>query len=136
MLIVLPLSYGNAVASSFPVVTPDPQAMAAATQWLAIVDAGNYTHSFQVFPTRIRSGGDAAESSWVSFLRSRRAPLGRPLSRVFVKAQFSRTLAGCPDGNYEFLTYKTSFQRKAQAVEQVTLTKESGRWQVSGYHFK
>ncbi len=125
-----------AAASSFPVVKPDPQAIAAAAQWLTIVDGGNYAHSFEVLPARIRSSGEAGERNWVSFLRSRRAPLGRPLSRVFVKAQFSNTLAGSPDGNYEFLTYKTSFQRKAQAIEQVTLTKESGHWQVSGYHFR
>jgi hypothetical protein len=128
---------GNVVGSfSFPVVKPDPQAIAAAIKWLSVVDAGNYSQSFAMLPPRIRSGGEASEKNWVSFLRSRRAPLGRPLSRAFVKAQFSRTLAGAPDGNYECLTYKTSFEHKAQTIEIVTLTKESGHWQVSGYHFK
>ena len=64
------------------------------------------------------------------------APLGRLLSRKFVKAQFSRTLPALQMGYYEFLAYNTSFQRKAQAAEYVTLTKESGHWQVSGYHFR
>ena len=58
---------------------------------------------------------------------------GRTLSRQFVEALFARTLRGSPDGYYELLMYKTSFQRKARATEGVTLTKESGHWQVSGY---
>ena len=53
-----------------------------------------------------------------------------------LQAQFSHTLAVSPDGNYEFLTYNTAFVHKAQATEIVTLTKESGHWQVSGYHFR
>jgi hypothetical protein len=89
-----------------------------------------------MLPPRIKRGGDAMEKQWVGFLRARRSPLGRPRSRKLVKAQFSHTLSGAPDGNYEFLTYSTAFTRKAQAIEIVTLTKESGSWQVSGYHFK
>ena len=117
----------------FPVVKPDPQAVAAAAKWLAVVDAGNYSDSYDMLPPRIKRAGD---TEWLSFLRSRRSALGRPLSRKLVKAQFSHTLAVSPDGNYEFLTYHTAFVHKAQATEIVTLTKESGHWQVSGYHFR
>jgi hypothetical protein len=128
---------GSAVgASSLPVVRPDPQAFAAATKWFSVVDAGNYAQSFAMFPARITSGGEAVEKNWIGYLRARRAPLGRPLSRKFGKAQFSRTLAGCPDGYYEFLTYNTAFEHKSQTTEQLTLTKESGHWQVSGYRFR
>lgn len=129
---------GSALCASSPytAVTPDPQAVAVATKWLSVVDAGNYADSFAMFPARIRSGGDAFEKHWVSFLRMKRAPLGHVLSRKFAKAYFGSTLQGSPDGYYEFLYYKTSFQHKAQAIEGVTLTKESGHWQVSGYHFR
>ena len=58
------------------------------------------------------------------------------MSRKFAKAYFGRTLQGSPDGYYEFLYYKTSFQHKAQAIESVVLTKESGQWQVSGYRVR
>jgi hypothetical protein len=119
----------------FPAVKPDPQAVAAATKWLAVVDAGNYSDGYDMFPPRITRSGDAMKNQWVGFLRARRSPLGRPLSRKLVKAQFSHTLAGAPDGNYEFLTYNTALAHKAQTTEMVTLTKESGHWQVSGYHF-
>jgi hypothetical protein len=120
----------------FPVVKPDPQAVAAASKWLAVVDAGNYSDAYDMYPVRITRSGDTMKKEWVGILRARRSPLGRPLSRKLAKAQFSHTLAGAPDGNYEFLTYNTAFAHKAQTIEVLTLTKESGSWQVSGYHFR
>jgi Protein of unknown function (DUF4019) len=123
-------------ASSYSVITPDCQAVATATKWLSVVDAGNYAEAFAKFPARIRLGGDAVGKYWVGYLRAKRAPLGRALSRKLVKAWFSKTLPGSPDGYYEFFHYNTSFERKTQAAESVTLTKESGQWQVSGYRFR
>ena len=127
---------GHCASSSYTAVRPDPQAVAVASNWLSVIDAANYAHAFAMLPARIRSGGDTGENQWISHWRTRRTPLGRTLSRKFAKAYFARTLEGSPDGYYEFLYYRTSFQHKAQAVEGVTLTKESGRWQVSGYRFK
>jgi Protein of unknown function (DUF4019) len=129
---------GSALCASSPytVVAPDRQAVATANKWLSVFDAGNYAEAYAMFPARIRSGGDALEKQWIGIWRARRAPLGRTLSRKFAKAYFGTTLQGSPDGYYEFLYYKTSFQHKAQAMEGVTLTKESGHWQVSGYHFR
>jgi hypothetical protein len=129
---------GSALCASSPytVVKPDPQAVAAATKWLSVMDASNYAQAYAMFPARIRAGGDALEKQCIGFWRARRTPLGRTLSRKFAKAYFGRTLQGSPDGYYEFLYYNTSFQHKAQAIESVTLTKESGHWQVSGYRIR
>jgi Protein of unknown function (DUF4019) len=123
-------------ASSYQVVRPDPQAVATANKWLSVVDASSYGEAFAMLPARIRAGGDAVEKYWVGYLRAKRAPLGRALSRKLAKAWFSRTLPGSPDGYYEFFHYNTSFQRKTQAAESVVLTKESGHWQVSSYRFR
>ena len=120
-------------SSSYTAVRPDPRAVAVATEWLSVLDRGNYAQAYAMFPTRIKSGGDTVEKQCIAFWRTRRTPLGRTLSRKFGKAYFGKTLQGSPDGYYEFLYYKTSFQRKAQAIEGLTLTKESGHWQVSGY---
>jgi Protein of unknown function (DUF4019) len=123
-------------ASSYSVVAPDRQAVATAAKWLSVVDAGNYSQAYAMFPARIKSGGETIEKEWIGCLRGKRAPLGRALSRKLVKAWFTRTLPGSPDGYYEFFHYNTSFQHKTQAAESVTLTKESGHWQVSGYRFR
>jgi hypothetical protein len=129
---------GSALCASSPytVVKPDPEAVTVATKFLSVVDAGNYTETFAMFPARIRSGGDAFEKNWVSYLKVKRAPLGRMVSRKLVKAWFTKTLPGSPDGYYEFFHYNTSFQHKTQGAESVVLTKESGHWQVSAYRFK
>jgi hypothetical protein len=76
------------------------------------------------------SRANAVEKYWIGYLRAKRAPLGRALSRKLAKAWFTKTLPGSPDGYYEFFQHNTSFQRKTQALESVTLTKESGHWQV------
>jgi hypothetical protein len=123
-------------SSSYPVVKPDPQAVAVANKWLSVFDAGNYAQAYAMLPARIRSAGDAVEKQWVGYQRAKRTPLGRTLSRQFVKAYFARTLPSAPDGYYELFMYKTPFQHKAQATEGVTLTKESGHWQVSGYRVR
>ena len=123
-------------SSSYPVVKPDPQAVAVANKWLSVFDAGSYAEAYAMFPARVRSAGDAVEKQWVGSQRAKRTPLGRTLSRQFVEAYFARTLPGSPDGYYELLMYKTSFQHKARATEGVTLTKESGHWQVSGYRVR
>ena len=136
-IIALSLSTVAFCASSqYQVVKPDPEAVTVATKFLSVVDAGNYRDTFAMFPARIRSGGDAFDKYWVSYLNVKRAPLGRVVSRKLVKAWFTKTLPGCPDGYYEFFQYNTSFQHKTQSAESVVLTKESGHWQVSGYRFK
>ena len=126
----------SGASSSYPKVKPDPQAVAVANEWLSVFDGGNYSEAYAMLPARVRSAGDAVEKQWVGSQRAKRTPLGRTLSRQFVEAYFARTLPGSPDGYYELLMCKTSFQHKARATEGVTLTKESGHWQVSGYRVR
>jgi hypothetical protein len=123
-------------SSDQEVVTPDPLAVAVATQWLAWMDGGNYEVAYRNVAARVRAGGPLSEKQWIAQMEARRAPLGPPTSRTLVRARFSRTMARGPDGNYEFLDYETSFQYKEHGGETVILTKESGQWQVSGYEFK
>ncbi|MBV9009853.1 MAG: DUF4019 domain-containing protein [Verrucomicrobia bacterium] len=76
------------------------------------------------------------EDEFLSWMRARRAPLGKPKNRAFFRVTYSHTLLGAPDGNYELVIFKTSFEHKAKAAEEVTLTTETGRWQVSGYQMR
>lgn len=118
------------------VVKPDPDAVAVATAWLALVDRGDYSAAFQRYPARIRAGGAIVAQNSIASFHARRTPLGAMRSRKLLRARFSHTLPGTPDGNYEFLDFGSSFARKADALEIITLTKESGHWQVSGYHMR
>jgi hypothetical protein len=117
-------------------VAPDPQAVSAANRWFTEFDVGNYQRARHMMAKRIQRGGALHEQQFIAWARARRAPLSAVLNRRLMWARFSNTLPATPDGNYEFLRYKTSFQHKASAEEELTLTKESGHWEVSGYHFK
>jgi hypothetical protein len=117
-------------------VTPDPEALAVASRWLATVDAGNYKTARHMMAARIRRAGKPVDQRWLEWARERHAPLGRAVSRSVSEARFSNTWPGTPDGMYEYLIFKTVFARKAQATEYMILTKESGHWEVSGYGFR
>ena len=120
------------VAVVWPAAAPsDEDARATAVQWLALLDSGQYVTAYKKQPPRILTYGH--EDQWLSWMRSRRAPFGRAKTRAFSRVRHSHTLNGAPDGNYEFIEFKSSFERKATCLEVVTLTSETGRWQVSGY---
>jgi hypothetical protein len=103
----------------------------AALEWLALVDAADYAGAYEIEPNRLR-----ASTSLEHFVRSmegRRAPFGKVLSRSFIGAAFTRKLTGSPDGRYESILFRTSFEHKAVAAERVILSYEAGRWRVVDY---
>ena len=62
--------------------------------------------------------------------------MGAVISRDRFRNQMAHHLSGAPDGNYEIITFQTSFQNKKKAYEAVTLIEtNSGRWQVVGYRW-
>lgn len=130
------LSVHCLIAVSAPAANPpsDQNARETAVRWVALLDAGAFKRAFNERPPRILAYGH--EDEFLSWMRARRAPLGKPKSRAFLRVNHSHTLLGAPDGNYEFVIFKTSFERKAACAEEVTLTSETGRWQVSGYHIR
>jgi hypothetical protein len=66
-------------------------------------------------------------------MESRRAPFGRVLSRKFIGAAFTSKLTGSPDGRYESILFRTSFEHKKLAAERVILTHEEGQWRIVDY---
>lgn len=111
------------------------KAKAAATAWLALVDAGNYSTSWQQASGLFRSA--VTPQSWASAVQAARSPLGDLRSREVQSASFTRSLPGAPDGEYVVIKYASSFANKAGAVETVTPAKEKdGSWHVSGYYVR
>src|SRR5689334_7700942 len=109
----------------------DEAARNTALNWLAVVDAGQYSQAWNAFPPRIKAGGLGA--NWQGLMRARRFPLGHAKTRQFSKVTHTHRLIGAPDGDYQIVVFKTLFEHKATAVEGVVLTSETGHWQVSGY---
>jgi Protein of unknown function (DUF4019) len=109
----------------------EKEARAAALHWLHLVDAGDYAQAYEEEPAHLRAS--TTEAQFIRSMEGRRAPFGQVLSRKFIGAAFTRKLTGSPDGRYESILFRTSFEHKAVAAERVILTRDSRQWRVVDY---
>jgi hypothetical protein len=109
----------------------EKETRAAALHWLQLVDAGDYAQAHEEESARFRAS--TTEAQFNRSMQGRRAPFGRVLSRKFIGAAFTRKLTGSPDGRYESILFRTSFEHKSLAAERVILTEESRQWRVVDY---
>ena len=110
-------------------------AQEAAESWLALVDAGKYSQSWNEAASFFKQKVTAEQ--WASAVKSAREPLGKLESRKLKHYQYTQTMPGAPDGDYVILQFDTSFANKKAAIETVTPMKDKdGRWRVSGYYIK
>ncbi|MEY2519873.1 MAG: hypothetical protein QOF24_1632 [Verrucomicrobiota bacterium] len=109
----------------------EKEAGAAALEWLALIDAGKYAPAYAMESARLRAS--TTEEQFIRSMEGRRAPFGRMLSRSFIGAAFTRKLTGSPDGRYESILFRTSFENKKLAAERVILSQEAGQWRVVDY---
>lgn len=115
--------------------TKESLATAASKAWLALVDKGLYSKSWeeasQYFKTAV------TQEKWKESMGAFRAPLGKLLSRKVKSTQYAKTLPGAPDGEYVVIQYETSFEKKASAIETVTpMLDKDGKWRVTGYYIR
>ncbi|WP_225073348.1 DUF4019 domain-containing protein [Desulfuromonas sp. CSMB_57] len=110
-------------------------AIAAAEQWLAMVDAGRYAASWQEAAGLFRDA--VIQDHWVHSLNAVRKPLGRLVSRKVQSKTYTTALPGAPDGEYVVIRFETSFANKQRAIETVTpMMDNDGIWRVSGYYIR
>jgi hypothetical protein len=109
----------------------EKEARAAAEAWLGLIDSADYAAAYAAEPARLRAA--TTQEQFVRSMQGRRQPFGRVLSRNFIGAAYTRKLTGAPDGNYESILFKTSFENKKVAAERVILSRESNVWKVVDY---
>ncbi len=103
--------------------------------WLSVVDAGNYTDSWDNTSEYFKNA--VSKSQWETALQSLRKPLGDVVSRKIVGMKYTTALPGAPDGEYVVIQYKTVFKNKASSIETVTPSLgKDGVWRVTGYFIK
>jgi hypothetical protein len=113
----------------------EDQAVEAAKEWLALVDAGEYADSWTEAAEFFRNA--VTQAQWEQAVEGVRRPLGAVESRKLKSAQYTTTLPGAPDGQYVVIQFTTTFEHKASAVETVTSMKDpDGVWRVAGYFVK
>ena len=103
----------------------------AAIKWLKIVDAGNYTESWQQAGDFFKSQIDSSE--WDIALQKTRTPLGKLVSRTVKTNKQYSSLPGVSMGEYVVIQFQTEFTNKKTAIETLTLSKNSGDWLPIGY---
>lgn len=130
LIATLVLSFGTCFAAS-----PEKKAQRAANDWLALIDGKNYAESYDEAATFFKAMVD--KNDWIKTLRNLRSMLGEATSRKMLSAKRANKMAGAPDGEYVILTYKTKFDKKADAREVIVpMLDKDGKWRISGYHIQ
>jgi hypothetical protein len=113
----------------------DAAAQSAAVAWLVLIDAGNYSASWNAASSLFRQ--HVSQSQWQTAAAGARVPFGALKSRKLQSATFTRSVPGAPDGEYVVVTFASSFENKASAMETVTpMLDADGTWRVSGYYIR
>jgi hypothetical protein len=116
-------------ASAATLSTNDEAARGAAVQWLQLVDAGRNDEAASQASTEMR-----AFEQWQKYFVNHRAPLGRVHNRQFLETKHRPTFPGASQvRKYYVIRFKTSFEVKPAAIEEVALTKIGCCWEIFDY---
>lgn len=125
-------------ANALPLSPDDLAARDIALHWLRLVDGGHYREA--VLETSWRA--DTLEHSqqvavmdhWLKYLAGHRQVLGPVAHRILSDLKHTGTVPGAPESwRYDIFHFKTSYATKRAAMEEVLVSKLSGRWRVAGY---
>ena len=110
-------------------------AVAAAKDWLSLVDEEKYAESWDAAAQYFK--GAVQKEQWTQAMQSGRKPFGKNISRELKSARYRTAMPGAPDGEYVVIQFKASFENKKSAMETVTpMLDKDGQWRVSGYFMK
>jgi hypothetical protein len=110
-------------------------AVAAAEEWITMVDDGKYTESWKEAAQYFKNA--VKQEQWEQSLRAVRNPLGKLISRKVKSKTYTTSLPGAPDGEYLVIKFKSSFENKKSAIETVTpMMDKDEKWRVSGYYMR
>jgi len=80
---------------------------AAAQNWLALIDAGNYSELGRKLLRFF--GAQSRNRVWENSMNTFRQPLGNLVSRKLKSAEHLTEMPGAPDGQYVLMQFETSF---------------------------
>lgn len=106
-------------------------ATAAATEWLALVDAGEYEESWRQAASGLQDA--VTPAVWETSLTDARSQFGPFGERTLTSSQQVTDPPGAPAGEYVMLQYRTEVSGDRTVTETVVPMKEGDAWKVSGY---
>jgi hypothetical protein len=103
-----------------------------ARDWLALTDRGDGGGSWDAAGARFKAA--ISRERWTEALAQVRAPFGAFEQRAVLSTRFDKSFAGAPDSEYAIVIFRTSFAKRPDGQETVTLEREvGGAWRVVGY---
>lgn len=110
-------------------------AVAAAHEFLTLVDQGEYLKSWEqassLFAERI------PKEDWIEGISRFRPTFGAIKERTLKGSHLARSLPGAPDGEYVLILFTSVFEEKASAVETITMMLETDKqWRAAGYYIE
>lgn len=109
-------------------------AVTEAQQWVQLVDAGDYSQSWEAAARTFRSV--VTVEQWIEAIGSVRKKFGINTGRELSAATFTKTLPGAPEGEYVVIQYSADFAERSDVVETLTVVREDGKWKTVGYFMK
>jgi len=114
---------------------PEIAAQTAAEKWLTLVDAGKSDESWQAMSAPFKK--EVSKRKWKSTIEEIRQPLGKRAARKLKSTEYTKHLAGAPEGEYVVVKFDSAFAGKPLAVETVTLVLGDDLvWRPSSYLVK
>ncbi|MBE0585750.1 MAG: DUF4019 domain-containing protein [Desulfofustis sp.] len=112
----------------------EADAIKGAEVFLQLIDSGQYGASWEKTAPIFRS--QVSQERWAEMLSGVRPLFGAMISRDVTAIKFTTSLPGVPDGEYVTIQFASAFEKKAEAIETVTMTRFQSEWQVAGYFIK
>lgn len=130
-LFAIALSCLSACSSPNPA-DEEKKAVAAATEWLALLDAGKYEDAWNRSDDAIKGAG--SKELFAKAMERVRDPFGKETSRQLQDKAYAKDPQNAPPGEYVQIHFRTSFQNANSVIELVTLKKQAdGTWNVGQY---
>lgn len=120
---------GTALALPLSLSSEDETARDVALEWLQLIDSAKYNDAAQMMSEQVRATRD-----WANYFTAHRAPLGRANNRQITELKHARSIPSDPELRpHAVIRFRTSFERKAAATEEIVMTKMGCCWEVSDY---
>jgi hypothetical protein len=132
------LALGVGLLCAGQLAAQDPRAslvQETARAWLADTDRGDAAQSWNNAGKQFRNA--ITVDRWAESLKQVRPPLGAMSQRAVLATQFRKSFPGAPDGEYAIVVFRTTFAKKLDARETLTLEHElDSVWRVIGYFIR
>lgn len=111
---------------------PEKAAIAAAAEWLTLVDAGKSGESWQALAAAPRES--MGQWKWKFGFSMAQREFGAFRDRKLRSTEFTTKSPGGRSGEFVLLQYDTTSTKKGKVVEKLTVMRDTdGQWRVASY---